>query len=156
LQNAERYAEQQRSLQEFRDSEERFRSIYEGSYDAVMLLDEKGFFDANQRTLELFGYDRLEQFTALTPFDVSPPQQADGQDSQSAAMGKIQQAYQTGEARFDWTHQRSNGQPFPAEVLLSALITVAAGCYRPPCAIPASVPPPARPEQVTDLAKSPR
>jgi PAS domain S-box-containing protein len=97
-----------------------FRAIYERSYDAIMLLDERGFFDCNTRTLELFRVASKDAFTALHPADLSPPCQPDGQDSWSAAQAMIQIAYQHGFHRFDWVHRRANGEDFPADVLLTA------------------------------------
>ncbi|MGV8121552.1 MAG: PAS domain S-box protein [Candidatus Xenobiia bacterium LiM19] len=98
---------------------ERLRFIYEGS-DAIMFLTEKGFFDCNQRTLDMFGIDSKAEFIMLHPGDVSPPVQADGRDSRKAADEKIQKAFEQGFNRFEWVHRRSSGEDFPAEVLLSA------------------------------------
>ena len=35
--------------------ETRYRALYESTNDAVMLLDERGFFDCNEATLRMFG-----------------------------------------------------------------------------------------------------
>ena len=104
-----------------RINEEKLRAIYEGTNDAVMLLNEQGFFDCNQRTLEMFGFKNKEEFTTIRPSDVSPDIQLDGRDSLSSSQEHIQTAYQKGYDRFEWVHRRMNGEDFPAEVLLSAL-----------------------------------
>ena len=103
-----------------RVSEERLRAIYEGSSDAIMLLTEKGFFDCNPHTLEMFGLKSKEEFIQLHPADISPPMQPDGKNSLEAALDRIQIAFKEGVNRFDWIHRRKNGEDFPAEVLLSA------------------------------------
>ncbi|HSD82902.1 MAG TPA: PAS domain S-box protein, partial [Anaerolineae bacterium] len=103
-----------------RENEEKLRAIYEGSNDAVMLLNEQGFFDCNTQTLKLFGVDSKDVFVRLHPSDLSPALQPDGQDSLAASQQRIQTAYQQGYNRFDWVHRRLNGEDFPAEVLLSA------------------------------------
>ena len=103
-----------------RSSEERLRTMYERSNDAIMLATEKGFFDCNPRTLEMFGYESKEEFTKLHPADVSPPTQPDGEASLSAAQERMQTAFRKGINHFEWVHRRKNGQDFPAEVLLSA------------------------------------
>lgn len=100
--------------------QERFQLIFEGSSDAIMLLDEQGFFDCNARTLDVFGLNSKEEFISCHPSDFSPPFQPDGQDSLSAANDQIKTALQRGENRFEWIHRRKNGEDFPAEVLLSA------------------------------------
>jgi PAS domain S-box-containing protein len=85
-----------------------------------MLLNEKGFFDCNSQTLKMFGFKTKEEFTAIHPSDVSPDSQPDGRDSLSASQEHIQTAYRQGYDRFEWVHRRSDGEDFPAEVLLSA------------------------------------
>ncbi|MGD0515994.1 MAG: PAS domain S-box protein [Thermoguttaceae bacterium] len=100
-------------------SEERLRTMYECSNDAIMLATEKGFFDCNPRTLEMFGYKSKEEFNRLHPADVSPPTQPDGEASASASQERMQKAFREGVNRFEWVHRRKNGQDFPAEVLLS-------------------------------------
>ncbi|MFC2004533.1 PAS domain S-box protein, partial [Chloroflexota bacterium] len=107
-------------MEELLDSERKFRAIYEGSNDAIMLLTENGFFDCNSRTLEMLELKSKEEFVALHPADISPPRQPDGQLSLPAAQEHIQTAYRQGHDRFEWMHRRANGEDFPAEVLLSA------------------------------------
>jgi PAS domain S-box-containing protein len=103
-----------------RESLSRLRAIYEGSYDALMLLTAEGFFDCNPRTLDMFGFAAKEDLIHTHPADISPPYQPDGMDSLRAAGEHIQAAYQHGAARFEWVHRRTDGQDFPCEVLLSA------------------------------------
>lgn len=102
------------------EQEVKFRSIFEGSNDAIMLLTKDGFFDCNMRTLEVFGLNAKEEFIACHPADLSPPFQPDGQDSMVAANGRIMTALTQGGDRFEWVHRRKDGMDFHAEVLLSA------------------------------------
>ncbi|MFO0794474.1 MAG: EAL domain-containing protein [Candidatus Brocadiaceae bacterium] len=102
------------------ESEEKFRSIYEGSNDAIMLLTENGFFNCNKRTLEIFGLSCKDEFVSMHLSQLSPPLQPNGQDSRTAANEKIAMAFDQGSDRFDWMYRRKNGEDFPAEVLLSA------------------------------------
>ena len=102
------------------ESEERFKSIYEESNDALMLLSEKGFFDCNAKTLEMFGFNSKEEFSGVHPAEISPPNQPDGKESFQAAQERIGEALKIGSTRFEWVHRRTNGEDFPAEVLISA------------------------------------
>src|SRR5207253_9740531 len=53
--------ERKRVEQELRDSEEKFRALFEGSRDAIGITAPTGkFHDANQAWLDLFGYTRQE------------------------------------------------------------------------------------------------
>lgn len=103
-------------------SEAIYRSLYQFTGDAVMLLDETGFFDCNPATLKMFGCDSLETFCTLHPSEVSPDFQPDGTPSRDLANQQIQKAFQEGTNDFEWVHMRlDNRETFEAEVLLSAL-----------------------------------
>ena len=111
--------ERKRSELELRESEQKFRVLFESSRDATMMLNRSQFFDCNPATLEIFGFDTKEQFVGTHPSQVSPPQQANGEDSRVAAARQIETAYAKGSHFFEWLHQRRDGTVFPAEVLLS-------------------------------------
>jgi len=107
---------------EQKKSELRFRTLYESSGDAIMLLDKTGFFDCNQATLSIFGCATREEFHSLHPADVSPAKQPDERDSLTAANEAIETAMRKGSYRFEWLHKRlDTGDDFPAEVLLTAM-----------------------------------
>lgn len=102
-------------------SEEEYRTLFESSRDALMMLDRSGFLDCNKATLELFDFSSKEQFITKHPSDLSVAEQPDGQDSISAARKHIEKAYRNGTDFFEWLHTRRDGTPFHAEVLLSRL-----------------------------------
>ncbi len=102
-----------------RESEEKFRSVYEMSNDAVMLLDEQRYFDCNMAALQTFGVSSHEEFYRHHPADLSPARQPDGTDSLAAANQRIATALREGSHRFEWIHRRADGTEFPAEVSLS-------------------------------------
>jgi PAS domain S-box-containing protein len=104
---------------ELEQREATYRSLFEDNRDAVMLLDRDGFFDCNERTLELFGFDSVDAFVDCTPWDLSPETQPDGTESKPAARAHIETAFDEGEAFFQWTHKRQDGTEFPSEVQLS-------------------------------------
>ncbi|MDQ7826730.1 MAG: PAS domain S-box protein [Candidatus Eremiobacteraeota bacterium] len=112
--------ERKQAIDALRANEERLRAIFEGSYDAIMLLTEKGFFDCNERTLGMFALRSKEEFVGTHPADLSPPFQPSGEPSYDAAMAHILKAFREGSDSFEWVHRRANGEDFPAEVLLSA------------------------------------
>ncbi|MDQ2096876.1 MAG: PAS domain S-box protein [Tychonema bourrellyi B0820] len=106
------------SLQE---SEKKFRTLYESTTDAVMLLDEIGFLDCNSATLKLFGCNTESEFCGKHPSEFSPQMQPNGQDSSSLSQERINVALTAGSCRFDWIHCRLDGSEFPAEVLLTCM-----------------------------------
>ena len=114
-------AQKTKLIASLQESEHKFRSLYEATSDAVMLLDEQGFFDCNNATLAIFGCSNKEQFYGKKMSEFSPEFQPNGQDSSSLEAERISTAMQTGSCRFDWIHKRVDGSEFPAEVLLNAM-----------------------------------
>jgi PAS domain S-box-containing protein len=117
-----RVIEQKQAEEALSRSETKFRTLYDSTRDAVMLLDEKGFFDCNQATLAVFGCATREEFCSKHPADLSPPVQPDGTDSWTLAGQRIATALEKGSHDFEWVHKRvDTGESFPAGVLLSAM-----------------------------------
>jgi PAS domain S-box-containing protein len=103
-------------------SESRFRTLFESSSDAVMLLDEKGFLDCNSATVRIFGCADKAEFCSKHPADLSPATQPCGADSIALANERIAAAIENGTNFFEWTHKRlDTNQTFPAEVLLNTM-----------------------------------
>jgi len=105
--------------EKLRESETRFRALFESAGDALMLANQRGFFQCNQATLKLFGCAQPEEFLGRHPADFSPPTQPGGGDSMALAWQHMDAALQGRTTPFEWRHQRLNGDEFPAEVLLS-------------------------------------
>ena len=96
-----------------RESEEKYRGLYESSSDAVMLLDENHYLDCNQSTLRVFGVSSKEEFCRKHPADFSPPPQPSGQRSVELANERIRPSLHEGSNRFEWMHQCADGQLCP-------------------------------------------
>jgi len=106
----------------FIKSETKFRTLFDSTTDAVMLMDDQGYFECNQATLDLFGCESKEVFYTKHPADLSPPQQPCGTNSCELAMQHIAIAKAQGNFHFEWLHKRLNsGKPFHADVLLTSL-----------------------------------
>jgi len=104
-----------------RATEGRYRALFEGSSDAVMIVDDGRFTDCNGATLKMFGYAGKAEFASLHPADVSPPCQSSGVDSATTASQHMATALKLGTDRFEWIHRRRTGEVFPAEVWLTAI-----------------------------------
>ena len=111
--------ELRRAKEEIHDSEIRYQAVFESTGDAIMLLDEKGFLECNQATLDLFGCSTREEFISKHPSELSPPLQPDGIDSRTGANARIGAAFEEGGQRFEWMHRRIDGTDVMAEVLLA-------------------------------------
>ncbi|MBN2415306.1 PAS domain S-box protein [bacterium] len=106
--------------QALKESEQRYRKLYESSIDAIFTMQEDRFIDCNERTLELFDCTR-EQIISQPPYKFSPQKQPDGMDSKTKALMYIRNAYDGTPQLFEWTHIRHDGTPFKAEVSLIAI-----------------------------------
>ncbi|MCK9631207.1 MAG: PAS domain S-box protein [Methanoregula sp.] len=106
--------------QQVRESEEKFRGIFEKIHDALILFTEDGCIDCNRHALELYGFPSKEEILGMLPADVSPPVQPDGQDSRSASAAHICAVFHKGVERFEWLHQKKDGSTFLADILLSS------------------------------------
>ncbi len=106
-------------MQDISENEVKYRTLFESSMDAIMLLDRNGFFDCNQQTVTIYGTDDKNHFIGTHPADFSPPQQPNGEDSYPLSMKRIEEAFTNGYAKFEWVHKRLNGEIFPAEIWLT-------------------------------------
>ena len=105
-----------------RRSETKFRTLFDSTSDAVMLLDAEGFLDCNQATLTMFGCASRELFCTKHPADLYPPLQPGGIESVSLANQHLKAALVAGSLRLEWMHRRlDTGETFPAEILLNAM-----------------------------------
>jgi PAS domain S-box-containing protein len=116
-------SEHTQTEQALRESETKYRELFESSRDAIMLLfpPEWKFTTCNPATVALFGAKSIEHFTTLGPWDVSPLLQPDGERSADKAPKVIRQAMEDGSHFFEWTHRRLNGPNFAATVLLTRI-----------------------------------
>ena len=115
--------ERKRVEKALRAKEESYRLLFESSRDALMTLAPPSwrFTSANQATLDLFGVASKAAFTALGPWELSPQRQPDGRPSAEKAQAMIATAMREGKNFFEWEHQRLDGSPFPANVLLTRM-----------------------------------
>ena len=105
------------------ESEERFRTLFESSQDALMILAPPSwkFTSGNKAALEMFGAKDMAEFILLGPWDLSPQRQPDGQLSADKAREMIETAICEGSHFFEWTHKQLCGEEFPSTVLLTRM-----------------------------------
>ncbi len=106
---------------ELQESERKYRLLFETSLDALMILapPDWRFVEGNPSAVAMFRARDEAEFTSRAPWQLSPPTQPDGRPSAQAAKQRIEQALRAGGNRFDWLHQRLDGERFEATVVLT-------------------------------------
>ena len=113
---------QRREAEErMRQSEERFRRLFQDSSQSLMLLENGQFIDANPAALKLLRFDSLDELLGKTPDQISPYYQSDNQLSSVKAAENIRIALERGCNRFEWEHLKNDGEHFYAEVILTPI-----------------------------------
>ncbi len=114
-------ARERQAEQAVRDSEEKFRTIFETANDAILMLEGSFIVECNSRALETFGCASKDDILHHAPEDFSPPVQPDGCNSKEKAIEYLKKAQDGQPQRFYWKNQRKDGSPFDAEVSLTGL-----------------------------------
>lgn len=106
-----------------RQSEERHRTLFRGSHDAIMTIEPPswGFTSGNPACVAMFGAKDEADLTSYGPWELSPEYQPGGRSSGEKAKEMIETAMREGSYFFEWTHKRIGGEEFPATVLLTRL-----------------------------------
>ena len=107
---------------DLRKSETRFRTLFEYTADAVIVLDAGRCVDCNPAAVRLYGAGSRERLIGLQSTDVSPPRQPDGTDSREIARRHLEEASARGSCTFEWAYRRlDSNEVLAAEVTLSAM-----------------------------------
>ena len=100
------------------ESELKFRTLFETTTEAHLLLFDGHFIDCNAAAAAMFGCTR-EQIIGAHPGRFSPPMQPDGRSSEEEAINMATLALTAGTQTFEWEHVRADGTSFAADVSLS-------------------------------------
>jgi PAS domain S-box-containing protein len=104
-----------------RDSEEKFKTLFESANDAIFIMDSKVFLDCNRSALAVFGCS-WDQIIGHSPVEFSPVIQPDGRLSADKAKEKIDAAMSGEPQSFEWVHLHHDRTPIYAEVTLNRVL----------------------------------
>jgi PAS domain S-box-containing protein len=113
--------ERKRVAEALRESEAKFRALFEASSQGVMLHDEKGYLEVNPAAVRILGYSSQAELVGKHPSDTSPPFQPNGERSDLLAGKHIAECLSKGSARFEWTARTAQGRDIPLEVNLTRI-----------------------------------
>jgi len=99
------------------NSEEKFRKLFEDSYDASLILENGIFVDCNQAAVQLLNYGSKADIINKSPIDFSPKYQEDGILSKQKASFVLDFVLKnTSNYRFEWLLLKNDRTVVPVEV----------------------------------------
>ncbi|MBK7173256.1 MAG: PAS domain S-box protein [Bacteroidales bacterium] len=101
-----------------KESQARFRLLFESANDAIFLLKDGFVIECNARTLDVFRCKR-EDILGKSAIDLSPVRQPSGILSLNLAVKYNRAAQEKEQQSFEWMHKRPDGSLFIAEVSIS-------------------------------------
>lgn len=115
--------QQKKYQEEIAQRDQRLRTIFEQSSDAVMTIEPPNWFftSCNPATLKLFKVESEREYIKLGPWSISPELQPCGTPSADKAKEMIGAAMTHGSKRFNWTHMTIDGEEIPCRILLSRI-----------------------------------
>jgi PAS domain S-box-containing protein len=113
--------ERKKTEDALKESESKFRLLFERSADAMFLMDGKKFIDCNNAAVEMMKCSSRDELLDRHPSEISPERQTDGQSSREKSEEMIKKAFEKGTHKFEWIRRRSDGEEFPAMITLTAI-----------------------------------
>lgn len=108
------------AIEDLKQREENYRTLFEDSPVAYALIKNNRFVQCNKATEALLRTSKPE-IIGLSPMDLSPEFQPDGQRSDELAPRLMQLAWENGTHTFEWSHIRLDGEPFLAGITLTRM-----------------------------------
>jgi len=122
LHNSEMADARKVAVDVLKESEEKYRTLYNSSRDAIMILtpDER-YLSGNVAAVKMFGCISEEDIISNTPADLSPEYQPDGTLSSAKTQQNMAIAMEKGSYLFEWKYKRMDGGEFFTNVLLTRI-----------------------------------
>jgi len=114
--------EQKRNEERLRESEAKYRAIFEHSGEGFLLMKDK-ILDCNKQATRLFSYSKKELIGKDPVKDLSPEKQPHGENSISEGKQYIHKAFEGEIQQFYWKHQTKNGNLIDTEITLNGIDT---------------------------------
>jgi PAS domain S-box-containing protein len=109
--------EKQKALEALKQSELKFKTLFESANDAIFLIKEDVLTDCNEKTTQLFKTTKID-LIGKNPFLFSPTVQPDGQSSKTKFKEKVAQTMEGIPQFFEWKYTSLDGSQFDAEISL--------------------------------------
>lgn len=104
-----------------RESEEKFRQLYNAARDGILIFHDDVVIDGNPQATRFFGL-QYEELRGKTIYDLSPPVQSDGSLTDKRWQTESSRVLNGDQAFINWRHQRADGSTFDAEASLNQIV----------------------------------
>ena len=106
---------------ELQEQKEMLESLFQKSYDGILLIENKKFVKCNEAIVKMLHYESADDFLNLHPSQLSPEFQPDGISSEEKADRMMQICVEKGSNNFEWVHTKANGENFWCDITLTYL-----------------------------------
>ncbi len=113
------YLKQGKLRKRVEEEKNKFQNIFDKASDGISILENGVFTDCNDAFVKVLGYENKKQILKLTPAELSPEYQPDGEESLPKALLMMQIAKEKGVKRFEWIYLKANGNEFWVDVVLT-------------------------------------
>jgi PAS domain S-box-containing protein len=101
-----------------RESERRYRALFESAGEGMVILQDGVFKSFNRAALTMIGYRDEREITGKRPADISPATQPDGEPSELKEQRLLARCAAGEVQRTEWEHLRANGEPMAVQMTL--------------------------------------
>ncbi len=116
------YIERHELMQQLSHTEDKYKMLFENSYDAILLFKDGIVVDCNEKATQFFRCKR-EDLVGRAPVDYSPEYQPDGMLSTEKTEQIMKQVLETGKPfTFEWKNCRKDGTLFDAEINVNRVL----------------------------------
>jgi PAS domain S-box len=102
-------------------SEAKFRALFEGSSQGVVLHDDRQILEVNPAAVRIMGRQFPHEMIGRHPCEMAPRFQPNGETSEAMAAKYISECMTNGSARFDWVARTAAGKDIFLEVALTRI-----------------------------------
>ena len=113
--------EQHQAQTRLRESEEKYRLLFEMSEDPMLLIVEQEIVTANRAAARALGFETEQRLIGMHLAELAPEKQPDGQASIAKASAIMKTALEQGYHRLEWKFRNQDGSHMQVEASLTRI-----------------------------------
>ncbi|MDR2941452.1 MAG: response regulator [Treponema sp.] len=103
-------------MNKLREADECTQVLFDATPLSCFMIDNRfNIVECNQEIVKLFGLSNKQEYINKV-FNLFPEYQASGELSRERYNKYLSEAFEEGYCRFEWMHQKTDGEPIPTEV----------------------------------------